>query len=317
MPRQRPAPLEAETPAPAKSQVICVASGKGGTGKSIVAANLSVLLARKGLKVTLIDADFGLANAHLLLGIEPKHDICDVLSGDMSLSRIIERGPAGIQLVPGGSGRSGLALMADADIDRLMAALASLEESSDIIVTDLAAGISPRIVRFLTRAHDIILVSNHETTARADVISTINMLAETLGEATVHLVVNCARDRNHATVTFQQLWARVNKLHRGKVKLFFSAWIPKSPFVTSSIMRGKPLVLVHPQSQPARCLETMCVRMHKHHLSWRSRQIGRWAAPSAFAKSPEPNTSPSPAASSAPHLPSTVLDGVEKINSGN
>lgn len=288
MPRQRPGQAESEGPVPAKSQVICVASGKGGTGKSFVAANLSVLLARKGIKVTLVDADFGLANAHLLLGMEPKHDICDVLSGEVSMAQAVERGPVGIRLVAGGTGRSAAALMADAEFDRLLAAFGCLEEHSDVIIVDLAAGLSPRVVRFLTMAHDIILVSNHESTARADVLSTIDMLAEALTEPTVHLVINQARDRKHATVTFQQLWSRVNSLHRGRVKLFFSGWIPRSQFVSSSIMRGKPLVLIHPQSLPSRCLEAICVRMHKHHLSWRSGQVGRWAAPSAFARPPEP-----------------------------
>lgn len=286
MTRQRPAHVEPDAPPPARCQVICVASGKGGTGKSFVAANLSVLLARKGLKVTLVDADFGLANAHLLLGIEPKHDIHDVLSGELALRSIIERGPAGIQLVPGGSGRTGLPLLNESDIERLLTKLSGLEDRSDIVIVDLAAGITPNIMRFLSAAHDIVLVSNHESTARADVISTINLLAETLGEVTIHLVINSARDRKHATVTFQQLWRRVGKLHRGQVSLFFSGWIPKSPFVTTSVMRGKPMVQLYPQSTPTRCLENMCLRLHKHHLTWRSRQIGRWAVPSAFAPKP-------------------------------
>jgi flagellar biosynthesis protein FlhG len=280
--------MESHAIVPAKSHVICVASGKGGTGKTLIAANISVLLARKGHKVTLVDADFGLANAHLVLGIEPEHDICDVLSGERSMNQVTEIGPAGLKLVPGGAGRSKLAMLADSHLDALVGELASLEESSDIIVVDLAAGISPRIVRFLSLAHDIILVSNHEQTARSDVVSTIGMLADTLGAATVHLVINSARDRKHATVTFQQIWSRVNGLFRGRIKLFFSGWIPKSHYVQSSVMRGKPLVLVHSQSQPSRCLNAMSERLHKHHMMWRSRQVGRWGVPSAFASLAEP-----------------------------
>ncbi len=283
MPKQRPQFAPVENDRLAKCQVICVAGGKGGTGKTIIAANLSVMLSRRGHRVTLIDADFGLANAHLVLGIEPKHDISDVLSGELSLNQIVERGPAGIALVPGGSGRSGLAMLSDSNVDILMSELASLEENSDIIVVDLAAGMSPMVTRFLSIAHDIILVSNHEITARADVISTISMLADTLGAATIHLVINMARNRKHAVVTFQQIWNRVNSMWRGRIKLFFSGWIPKSHYVTSSLTRGKPLVLAHPQSQPSRCLDTMGERIHKHHMMWRSRQVGRWGVPSAFS----------------------------------
>jgi flagellar biosynthesis protein FlhG len=292
MPRERKSKTDSADIAPARTQVICVASGKGGTGKTLIAANLSVLLARKGHRVTLVDADFGLANAHLVLGIEPKRDICDVISGEQSIRKVIEMGPAGVRLVPGGAGRSKLAMMADEQLDVLVDELACLEDSSDIIIVDLAAGISPRIVRFLALAHDIILVSNHEQTARSDVISTIGMLADTLGAATIHLMINSARDRKHATVTFQQIWSRVNNLYRGRIKLFFSGWIPRSHYVGSSVMRGKPLVVVHPQSQPSRCLEAMCERIHKHHLMWRSRQVGRWGVPSAFAKFAEPPARP-------------------------
>jgi len=288
MPRQRTSPASSPEVKLAKSHVICVASGKGGTGKTLIAANISVLLARRGHRVTLVDADFGLANAHLLLGVEPKHDICDVVSGERSMNQVIEMAPAGLKLVPGGAGRSKLAMLADSHLDALVGELACLEESSDIIVVDLAAGISPRIVRFLSIAHDIILVSNHEQTARSDVISTIGMLADTLGAATVHLVINSARDRKHAVVTFQQVWSRVNSLFRGRIKLFFSGWIPKSHYVQSSVMRGKPLVLVHPQSQPSRCLDAMGERIHKHHMMWVSRQVGRWGVPSAFANLAEP-----------------------------
>ena len=288
MPRERKQAMETPDISPARAQVICVASGKGGTGKTIVAANLSVLLARKGHRVTLVDADFGLANSHIVLGIEPKYDIYDVLSGERSMNQVIEPGPAGLKLVPGGAGRAKLAMLADSNLDKLVDELACLEESSDIIIVDLAAGISPRIVRFLSMAHDIILVSNHEQTARSDVISTIGMLADTLGAATIHLMINSARDRKHATVTFQQIWSRVNSLWRGRIKLFFSGWIPKSHYVHSSVTRGKPLVVVHPQSQPSRCLEAMCERLHKHHMLWSSRQVGRWGVPSAFASLAEP-----------------------------
>jgi flagellar biosynthesis protein FlhG len=266
----------------ARSQVICIASGKGGTGKTMIATNLAVALAQLGSRVSLVDADFGLANAHLMLGVEPRGDISDVLTGRTELDRIVTRGPLGVHLVPGGTGSAKLAMSADGDIDRIMRSLAGLEEDSDIVVVDLAAGMSPRVMRFLASAHDIVLVANHEVTARSDILGTIGMLAETLGAATVHLVINMARDRAHAVVTFQQIWSRVNHAWRGRIKLFFSGWLPKSHYVQSSIMRGRPIVLAHPQSVPALCLKTMGQRLHKHHMVWRSRQVGRWGVPSAF-----------------------------------
>ena len=269
---------------PAKSQVICIASGKGGTGKTLIACNLAVLLAGQGLRVTLLDADLGLANAHLLLGVEPKYDLSHLMRGERKLHEIMVGGPKGVQLVPGGSGNTQLAVSSDEDLRSLARHLIGLEDFSDIILVDLSSGIHPQIIRFLNVAHDIILVSNFEATAQADVLATIGMLAETLGQATVHLMINKARDREQAVTAFQQLWNRVNRQWRGRIKLFFSGWLPQNWYVQRSINMGRPLVLKNPQSLPTRCLKTIAARLYKHHLVWRSRQVGNWGMPSAFAR---------------------------------
>lgn len=268
----------------ARSQVICIASGKGGTGKTLIASNLAVVLSRLGLKVSLVDGDFGLANAHIILGMTPSYDVSHLMRGEKTLDEIIARGPGGLYLVPGGSGYSELTLLSENEMAFLAEKLQALENFSDIVIVDLPAGISPQVIRFLNIAHDIILVSNHELAAQADVLATIKMLSDTLGAATVHLVINRARDRKHAVVAFQHIWNHVNRRWRGRIKLYFSGWLPQNWYVQSSILLGKPLVLKHPQSLPSRCLQTIGAKLHKHHMIWKSRQIGRWAVPSAFVQ---------------------------------
>lgn len=269
---------------PARSQVICIASGKGGTGKTFVACNLAVLLAQNGLNVSLIDADLGLANAHLLLGVKPTYDISDLLYGDKPLEEIIVRSADRLSLVPGGSGKAELTALSDADLSNLADRLYQLESMSDIILIDLSAGINPLVLKFLNVAHDIILVTNHESTAQLDTIGTIRALVETLENVTIHLVINRARDRDHAVVSFQQIWRTANRLWGKRVKLFFSGWLPNNWYVQSSVIIGKPLVVKHPRSLPTRCLETIGAKIHKHHIVWRRQQVGRWCVPSAFSK---------------------------------
>lgn len=282
--RSQPRTIDLEDFIPAKAQVICVASGKGGTGKTIVASNLAVLMARRGLRVTLVDADFGLANAHLVLGMNPKHDVSAVVRGELSIDRVCERGPCGVRLVPGGSGRAELTVLAGDELSVLAGELYRLEESSDVIIVDLGAGINPQVLKFLNAAHDIVLVTDHEATARSDAMAAIGVLADILGAATIHVVMNRVRDREHSVVAFQKLWGEVNRRWLSRIKLYFSGWMPENWYVKSSVILGKPLVLAHPRSLPARCLGTMAEKLCKHHAVWRNRQIGRWGARSAFAR---------------------------------
>lgn len=270
--------------APARAQVICVTSGKGGTGKTMVATNLSALLSRLGLRTTLIDADFGLANDHLLLGLDPPSDISSVIRGEKKIEEICVKGPFGLTLVPGGSGKAELSLLSGEELNLLAQEFLRLEETADVVVVDLGAGLGPCVLKFLSASHDIVLVTDGEATARSDALATIGALADILGAATVHIVVNRARSREHAVISFQNVWAKVNRRWRGRIKLFFSGWVPDNWYVKSSVILGKPVVAAHPFSLPTRCLRTMAEKIHKHHLVWRSRQVGRWGAQSAFAR---------------------------------
>src|SRR5215471_5523099 len=150
---------------PAQAQVICIASGKGGTGKTTFTTNLAISLRKEGLRVLIVDGDFGLANDHLLLGLEPRGDIREVLRGQKEIREILLEGPEGVNLLPGGSGESHLSTLEDFEIRRLAREIGFLEPDYDLILVDLAAGISPQILRFLKPAHEVLLVTNPEVTA--------------------------------------------------------------------------------------------------------------------------------------------------------
>lgn len=273
-----------QTVEPAKSQVICIASGKGGTGKTMIATNLSVLFAKEGLNVTLIDADFGLANSHLLLGIDPRYDIHSVLAGKKRLVDVIEHGPFGVKLVPGGSGFSELSTLDDEKFRYMIREMRTLEEKTEMVIIDLAAGIAPQVMRLLSASHEIIIVTTPEVTSLIDAYALIKSLTQICEPVTVQMIVNRAPDRERAVVAFQKIWSIVNKHLCGKAQLMFLGWLPQNWYVQSSIACRKPVVLKHPQSLAARSLKMMAEKLTKQHRRWKSRQIGRWGDPSYFAK---------------------------------
>lgn len=269
---------------PAKCQVICVASGKGGTGKTIVAANLAVLLAREGLNTFLVDADFGLANAHLLLGLEPAHDISSVLSGEKNISEIVVQGPEGMNLIPGGSGFSELTMLGDEKFLHLIKELKNLEENADIIIIDLPAGINPQVMCLLGAAHEIIVVTTPEITSLVDAYALIKSLTGMYDKVTPHIVVNRAPDKSRAIVAFQKIFNVTKKHLDGRVNPKFLGWLPQNWYVINSVASRKPLVLRHPLSFATDCVETMATKLLKRHSAWRDYQTQKLTYPSYFDK---------------------------------
>ena len=272
----------ATTAEPVKSQVICIASGKGGTGKTMISTNLSVLLAREGLNVVLLDADFGLANAHLLMGVDPTDDISSVISGEKSFTEIMVEGPEGVKLVPGGSGLSELTSLGDEKFRQLVNELSDLETLADIVIVDLPAGISPQVMALLGAAHEMILVITPEVTSLVDAYAMIKSLTRIAEKMTIHIIVNRAPDNSRAIVGFQKLHSVVNKHLQGKVSLKFLGWIPQNWYVLNSVACRKPVILRHPQCFATQCLEGMAEKLFKRNTHWRDQQSKKIVYPSYF-----------------------------------
>jgi len=268
----------------AKSQVICIASGKGGTGKTMIAANISVLLAKEGLKVALLDADFGLANTHLLMGIDPIDDVSSILSGEKSLGDIIAEGPAGVMLVPGGSGLTELTMLGDEKFRNLIGELSHLDSMADVTIVDLPAGISPQVMCLLGAAHETIIVITPEITSLVDAYALIKSLARMSDKITAHVIVNRAPDKSRADVAFQKISSVANKHLGDRVSLKYMGWIPQNWYVLNSVACRKPLVMRHPQSFATACFELMAAKIIKNHLRWREYQSQSFAHPSYFGK---------------------------------
>lgn len=251
------------------SRVICVASGKGGTGKSVLATNLAVQRARAGERVCLVDFDAGLANAHLLLGIAPRHDLADLVSGRVRVHEALQEGPEGIQLVSGGVGRPALANPTRRELDRLFRALRPLEDRFDLTIIDHGAGLSYSTVTHLAATSTLILVTNPEITALSDAYAVYKQAGAVNSDLRVGLVVNRAPSEEVAL----EAWERF----RGVAQRFlqhvpdYIGWVPHDEAVYRSVQRRVPVCLSSPESAAARSLA----------------QIARWG-PIDDARTPRP-----------------------------
>jgi flagellar biosynthesis protein FlhG len=261
---------QTEALAPATCQVICVASGKGGTGKTIVSTNLAVALSRKGLDVILLDGDLGLANAHLLLGAQPLYDISSVICGTKNMDEIIVTCPSGVKLISGGSGMSELADLKEWQFRHLASQLKQCEEQTDIIIVDLAAGISPQVMRFLKNAHDVIIVTTPDVTAQLDAYATIKMIARARESLDVKVIINRARSREEAFAAYNKINDVVkNRLNDVRLKLL--DWIPYNWYIQNSVHMRRPVLELHPKSFVTRSFLSMADRLKEEHMDWKSK----------------------------------------------
>lgn len=268
---------------PAKCQVICVASGKGGTGKTVVSTNLSISLARLGLKVILFDADLGLANSHLLLGVDPLSDISAVIKHQKNLKDVIVNYNQNLSLLPGGTGLAGLSDLSEGELSHLSCQMSQLEEENDVMVVDCAAGIHSQVFHFLKDAHDFIIVVTPEVTSMIDGYAVIKNLSNIRGNVHAQLIVNRFTDQADIGRTYNKMVSVCSK-HLSQVRITLLGAIPHTHYILNSIRQRQPFVFLHPQSLPTRCMKEISASVHKQHVEWRAKQNGDNKAPSYFSK---------------------------------
>lgn len=235
--------------AAAGARVVCIASGKGGVGKSVLATNLAALRAERGERVLLIDFDAGLANLHLLLGLAPRHDLGHVLDGTVQACEAVVRGPEGIHLLSGGVGRHALANPTRRELDRLFQALAPLEREYDLVVIDHGAGISYGTVAHLAASSTLLLVTNHEVTALSDAYALYKRATTVNEHLRVGLVLNRLPDEDVAL----RAWERFKgvSLKFLGVHPEYIGWVPQDDSVARSVHLRTPVALSEPGSRAA------------------------------------------------------------------
>ncbi len=241
------------------SRSVAVCSGKGGVGKSNVAVNLAVLLARLGKRTVLLDADLGLANDDILLGLRPKHHLYHFMCGQKSMDEILVEGPCGMRLLPGGSGISELANLREMERRQLLEGLAGLARIAEIVLVDTSAGLSRNVVHFALAADDAVVVATPEPTSMLDAFGMVKALVRAGRNANVFVTVNRARTAEEAGATFDRL--RRTAMRFLSVPLLDGGYVLEDPAVTDAVRAQRPFVLERPGSPAARSLETALARI--------------------------------------------------------
>jgi len=240
------------------THVVGISSGKGGTGKSILASNLAVLLA-PSLRVTVLDADLGLANIHILYNLLPEFNASHVIAGEKRLDEILLQGPRGVSVIPGGSGIPELATLSDMMFGSLADGIASVEGSMDLLLIDAPSGLDRQALTFLLSCDQLLVVTTEDITAMTDAYAVVKTVLTRQPGAMVALVVNQARSYAEGMETFQRV-AHVARKFLGH-ELALGGIVPFDEMVERSVADRVPVSIGHPESPAARALASLAGRI--------------------------------------------------------
>jgi len=239
--------------------VVAITSGKGGVGKTNIVINLAVALARLRHRVAILDADFGLGNVDVLLGLAPTSHLGAVLAGEAHIDDILVEGPSGVKVIPSGSGVRSLTALTAAQWQRLQDALDEVEGSVDFLLVDTASGISDNVIDMLAFAERVLVVTSIEPTAVVDAYAVIKLMSSANSLKEIGLLVNNARDATDAQLVFAQLEVAAQRfLHR---RLTYYGFIAHDPAIREAVLMQRPIVDHRPQSAASRCFRLLAARL--------------------------------------------------------
>jgi len=240
---------------PQPVRVIAVTGGKGGVGKTSVSVNLSIALANMNRRVMLLDADLGLANIDVVLGLHPEHNLADVMSGERGLDEIVLTGPGGIQVIPGASGITRMAEMSPAEHTGLIQAFSEVAHDVDVLIIDTAAGISDQVISFSRAAQEVVVVVCDEPASITDSYAIIKLLNRDHGVQRFHILANMIRSVQEGRDLYNKM-CRVTDQYLD-VMLTYMGGIPYDDNLRKAVKSQKPVVEAFPRSRSAQAFKNL------------------------------------------------------------
>jgi flagellar biosynthesis protein FlhG len=239
--------------------VFAITSGKGGTGKTNIVANLAVALTQRNKRVMVIDADLGLANLDLFFGVKPTHTLADFFTGAAALEEILVSNPNGILLLPGVRGLQDMTALRHEQKAALLTELDALSHAMDLVLVDTGSGISDAVTYFTTAAQEIVLVVTPEPSSMADAYTLVKVLASMHGQKHFWILANSVSGRKQARHLFDILSR--SALRFLNVSLDLLGWIPRDSQLVRSVARGQLVVVNAPHSPSARSFVALAERL--------------------------------------------------------
>jgi flagellar biosynthesis protein FlhG len=238
---------------------VAVTSGKGGVGKTNVVANLSVCLSELGKKVVVLDADFGLANLDVLLGLTPRYHLGHVLFGNKTLTEIMVQGPQGIRIIPASSGLQRMSELTLAQRNHLIESFANLDSDTDYFIIDTAAGISRNVIHFLLSAQEVIVVSAPEPTAIVDAYAVIKIILAEDHDKKIQVLINSVDRAEDAQEVFCQINSVVKRFLNREVD--YLGHIERDSHVPQAVRSQMPVTHRFPNASASRSFRNLARRV--------------------------------------------------------
>jgi flagellar biosynthesis protein FlhG len=245
-----------------KIKVIAVSGGKGGVGKTNVSLNTAIALGQMGKRVLVLDADLGLANVDVMLGLRVQRNLSHVISGESELDDIIIDGPAGIKIIPATSGTQSMVDLTPSEHAGLIRAFSDMQTQFDVLVVDTAAGISDMVLSFARAAQDVMLVVCDEPTSITDCYALMKLLSRDHGVFKFKVVANMVRSPREG----QQLFAKLTKVTDRflDVALELVGVVPFDENIRKSVRKQQVIVEAFPDSPAAKAFKALA----KNVMDW-------------------------------------------------
>ncbi|BBN59254.1 MinD/ParA family protein [Hydrogenovibrio marinus] len=254
------APKKTSGRPPKPVRVLAVASGKGGVGKTNVSVNLSVSLAQLGNRVLLMDADMGLANVDIMLGLQTKYNLAHVLDGEKTLREVMVDAPGGIKVIPAASGVKRMAQLSTAENAGIINAFSEIDGFLDILVIDTAAGIADSVVSFCRASQDVIVVVNDEPASMTDAYALIKVLSKEYNLTKFKLLANMVRTEKHGLM----LYDKFSKVCEQFLDVYidYLGTVPFDHDLREAIQRQTPVTIAKPNSESAKAFRKIAAEIN-------------------------------------------------------